>query len=111
MSMSPSSKRPPSQQIDEDSQGIEVVVEVRGDRKTKHLVIVRQALGIKNGKLVLVGPKKEDRVLTYEWIANKTAKEVEIESIAASKINAALASEAQAANEAQAAADGTATVG
>ena len=97
MSLSTSTKRPPSQQIDEDSQGIEVIVEVRGDRKTKHLVVVRQALGIKDGRLVLVGPKKEDRVLTFEWVQNKTVKEVETESVAASKVNAAnaLAAEEQ----------------
>ena len=88
MSLTMSKKLPPSQQIDEDSQGIEVIVEIRGDRKTKHLVIVRQALGIKDGRLVLVGPKKEDRVLTFEWVQNKTAKEVEQESLVASRINA-----------------------
>ena len=98
MSLSTSTKRTPSQGIDEDSQGIEVIVEVRGDRKTKHLVIVRQALGIKDGRLVLVGPKKEDRVLTFEWVPNKTVKEVEIQSIAASKANA-LAAEEQRAEE------------
>lgn len=93
MSLSTSTKRPPTQGIDDNSQGIEVVVEVRGDRKTKHLVIVRQALGIKDGRLVLVGPKKEDRVLTFEWVPNKTVKEVETESLAASKINALAAKE------------------
>lgn len=66
-----------SQQTDEDSQNIEVIVEVRGDRKTKHLVIVRQALGIKDGRLVLVGPKKEERVLTFEWISNRPPRETE----------------------------------
>ena len=71
MSLTTRTKLTPSQQIDENSQGIEVIVEVRGDRKTKHLVIVRQALGIKDGRLVLVGPKKEDRVLTFEWVPNK----------------------------------------
>lgn len=66
-----------SQQTDEDSQAIEVIVEVRGDRKTKHLVIVRQALGIKDGRLVLVGPKKEERVQTFEWISNRPPRENE----------------------------------
>ena len=88
MSQSSSSKRSPSQQLDEDSRAIEVVTEVRGDRKSKHLVVVRQAIGIKDGRLVLVGPKKEDRVLTFEWVSDKSAKDVERDSIAASKINA-----------------------
>ena len=88
MSLSTSSKRPASQQIDEDSQGIEVVIEVRGDRKSKHLVVVRQAIGIKDGRLVLVGPKKEDRVLTFEWVSDKSAKDVERDSMAASKLKA-----------------------
>jgi len=86
MSQSSSSKRLPSQQLDEDSRAIEVVTEVRGDRKSKHLVVVRQAIGIKDGRLVLVGPKKEDRVLTFEWITEKSAKDVERDSLAASKL-------------------------
>jgi hypothetical protein len=88
MSQSSSSKRLPSQQLDEDSRAIEVVTEIRGDRKSKHLVVVRQAIGIKDGKLVLVGPKKEDRVLTFEWVSEKSAKDVERDSLAASKLKA-----------------------
>ena len=70
MNNSSSSKFVP-EHAEEDSQGIEVVIEVRGDRKAKHLVVVRQALGIKNGRLVLAGPKKEERVQTFEWVASK----------------------------------------
>jgi hypothetical protein len=52
----------------EEDQGVMVVIDVQGSSRAKHLTVVKQAVAVKNGKLTLVGPKKEERVETFKWI-------------------------------------------
>jgi hypothetical protein len=62
------SPRPVVDQPQTPDQGVMVVVGIEGHRWEKHLTVTRQALTIQDGKLVLVGPKKEEKVETFEWI-------------------------------------------
>jgi hypothetical protein len=61
--------RPSEAKAPEDTpdQGLLVVVDVKGSRSDKYLTVVRQALAVRNGRLEFVGPRKEERVETFEW--------------------------------------------
>jgi hypothetical protein len=50
------------------SVGLEVVVEVRGSRHDHYLTVVKQKIAVREGRLVLVGMPREQRVEMFECV-------------------------------------------